>query len=377
MPPDFLSAKTRRQKVRAVGLDPDYWYAIEQSANLKNGQVIETKFWGRSLAVFRGADGAVRAIENRCAHRNLKLTDGQVEDCRLTCPYHGWSYDGAGVAKIPHETFGHEVKFKVPTVPVKEKYGLIFIFPGDAALAETRQIPSIPELDQADPWPHVFVQLDCAGHHSMVIENVGDLTHGYLHRRYKPFDAPKLLELKSNEVDLRAEYDLTIGAGKFEMMFMNRPDRPFNHIKYHYDYPYHWSNTDDMVKHCLFTLPIDASHNRHIFLFYMTPKIARVPGLPITLPSWLVQTMLNISKRYTMEPTLHQDVWVIEREQQAWQEHWRQPEPELSPLIIAVQELLIRRWEEHLRKTGVLAAAEKPRPAGEVRLYSVASGDSP
>lgn len=377
-PPDFLNAKTRRQKVRSVGLDPNYWYAVEQSDRLANGQVIETKFWGRSIAVYRGSDGVVHALENRCAHRHIKLSEGKVEDCRLTCPYHGWSYDETGAAKIPHETFGHDVRFKIPTVPVQEKYGLIFIFPGDVALAETRKIPFIEELHGENPWPHVIVQLDCASHHSMVIENVGDLTHGYLHRRYKPFDAPKLLDLKANPVDLRAEYDLTIGAGKFEMMFMTRPDRPFNKIKYHYDYPYHWSNTDDMVKHCLFTLPIDATHNRHIFVFYMTPRIAKVPGLSsLVLPNWAVQLMLNISKRFTMYPVLHQDVWVIEHEQRAWNEHWRLPEPEVSPLITAVQDLLIRRWEEHLKSTGVISETSidsAPMPV-ERQLYSAMAAE--
>ena len=78
-PPDFANAKTRRQKVRSVGLDPNYWYAVEQSANLANGQVIETKFWGRSIAVYRGSDGVARGLENRCAHRNIKLSEGKVE----------------------------------------------------------------------------------------------------------------------------------------------------------------------------------------------------------------------------------------------------------------------------------------------------------
>jgi phenylpropionate dioxygenase-like ring-hydroxylating dioxygenase large terminal subunit len=373
-PPDFLAAKTRRQKARSVGLDPNYWYAVEQSSQLATGQVIETKFWGRSIAVYRGSDGIVRALENRCAHRQLKLSDGQVEDCRLTCPYHGWSYDEAGVAQIPHETFGRSPKFKIPSVPVQEKYGLIFIFPGDPALSLTRDVPHIPELHGENPWPHVLVQMDCAGHHSMVIENVGDLTHGYLHRRHKPFDAPKLLELKSSPVDLRAEYDVTIGAGKLEAMFLNRPDAPCNRMKYHYDYPYHWSNTDDQVKHCLFTLPIDESHNRHIFLFYMSPNIARVPGLPLALPSWLVQFMLNVSKRFTMVPVLSQDVWVIEREQRAWEDHWTQPEPEVSPLIIAVQELLIRRWDEYLRSTEAkpVQLSDSAALLSEQHLYSAA-----
>ena len=77
-PPSFEQAKNRRQKVRAAGLDPNYWYPVEYSKRIKPGQVIEAVFWKRSVAVFRGQDGLLRAIENRCAHRQLKLSIGRV-----------------------------------------------------------------------------------------------------------------------------------------------------------------------------------------------------------------------------------------------------------------------------------------------------------
>src|SRR5271156_4145616 len=87
-PPSFEAARTRRQKARAAGLDPNYWYAVEQSSRLRPGQVLETMFWGRSIAVYRGAPvdgvGQVHALENRCAHRSIKLSEGKVEGCRLT-----------------------------------------------------------------------------------------------------------------------------------------------------------------------------------------------------------------------------------------------------------------------------------------------------
>src|SRR5215475_9182681 len=95
-PPAFATARNPREKARAAGLHPDHWYAVEYDASVPAGRVIEVKFWGRSIAVFRGTDGALRALENRCAHRHLKLSIGQVTGCTLTCAYHGWSYDSEG-----------------------------------------------------------------------------------------------------------------------------------------------------------------------------------------------------------------------------------------------------------------------------------------
>src|SRR5690242_19223517 len=92
----FESGETLRQRAFAAGFDPAYWYPVEYDHAIKPGQVIEVKSAFGSLALFRGRDGRVGAVENRCAHRQVKLSDGKVEDCRLTCPYHGWSYETDG-----------------------------------------------------------------------------------------------------------------------------------------------------------------------------------------------------------------------------------------------------------------------------------------
>ena len=34
-PPGFEEAVNLRQKVRATGMDPDYWYAVEEVRNIK------------------------------------------------------------------------------------------------------------------------------------------------------------------------------------------------------------------------------------------------------------------------------------------------------------------------------------------------------
>src|SRR5579883_420032 len=136
-PPSFEEARNRRQKVRAAGMNPDYWYPVEFDDRLKRGQSIGVTFWKRSIVIYRGSDNQLRAIEDRCAHRQLKLSLGSVEGCNLVCPYHGWCYDGDGkVVSIPHELFGREMpSFKVESFPLQVRYGLIWIFPGDPQLA--------------------------------------------------------------------------------------------------------------------------------------------------------------------------------------------------------------------------------------------------
>ncbi|MGZ8237714.1 MAG: Rieske 2Fe-2S domain-containing protein, partial [Methylobacter sp.] len=92
-PPSFAEAKNSRQKARAAGMDPDRWYVVEYDSAVKKGQVKEVVFWNTTIALYRGEDGVLAAMQNRCAHRQLKLSQGAVDKCNLRCAYHGWAYN--------------------------------------------------------------------------------------------------------------------------------------------------------------------------------------------------------------------------------------------------------------------------------------------
>ena len=105
--PDFAAAKNPRQKARASGMDPDRWYVVEYDNAVKKGQVKEVTFWHTSIALYRGEDDQLAALENRCPHRQLKLTHGAVDKCNLRCAYHGWSFNKEGTLEdYSHDNFG-------------------------------------------------------------------------------------------------------------------------------------------------------------------------------------------------------------------------------------------------------------------------------
>lgn len=80
------------------------WHPVAPSAELRPGANIVAGFAeGQELALWRSASGAAQAWENRCPHRSVRFTLGQVMQDRLSCAYHGWQYDaGSGrCASIP------------------------------------------------------------------------------------------------------------------------------------------------------------------------------------------------------------------------------------------------------------------------------------
>ena len=50
---------------------------------------------GRSVAVFRGRDGKVFAVDGKCPHKGGPLADGMLIGERVVCPLHAFRFHGA------------------------------------------------------------------------------------------------------------------------------------------------------------------------------------------------------------------------------------------------------------------------------------------
>jgi phenylpropionate dioxygenase-like ring-hydroxylating dioxygenase large terminal subunit len=352
-------SRGRRERVRAAGLDPDYWYAVEHDHAVKPGQVVEVTFWGESIALYRGTDGHLRALENRCAHRQLKLSLGEVTDCALTCAYHGWSYAPDGrLAAIPHDLFGRPFpSVRLCAYPVQSRYGLIWLFPGDPTLAGQRHIPEIPELEGPRRWACVPLDFLWRAHHSLIIDNVSDFTHAWLHRKYQPFVDAKLTHCEAVGDRVLLSYDTQIGMGRISRRFVDRRRVRTDSIRLCYEYPYQWSDTGGKIKHWCFVLPIDARTTRVFFLFYF--ESLKIPLTPFRIPRRLMTLVLRLSNRMLIQPLLRQDGFAVEAEQRGHEAHPRQPVPDLNPAVALFQQLTLRKWEQHLARTG---ARPGPRP---------------
>ncbi|CDQ20739.1 nitrite reductase (NADH) small subunit [Halobacillus karajensis] len=69
----------------------------------------------KEIAVFKLANGKIRAIENRCPHKGGVLAEGMVSGEHIFCPMHNWKINvNNGQAQAPDEgcvgTYQVEVK---------------------------------------------------------------------------------------------------------------------------------------------------------------------------------------------------------------------------------------------------------------------------
>lgn len=73
----------------------DKWYRVCKSNDLKD-KPLSKKINGIPVVLFRGDEGKVGVLLDRCPHRNIPMSKGYIENEKLVCRYHGWHFDTEG-----------------------------------------------------------------------------------------------------------------------------------------------------------------------------------------------------------------------------------------------------------------------------------------
>lgn len=119
------------------------WYWALRSNELKSKQVRAVELLGRKLAVYRGQDGVVRAVDAHCPHMGAHLAEGRVDGSSIRCFFHDWKFDESGQCREA-PSLKSPPKACLKTWPTAEKYGMVWIFTGDKP---DLPIPFVPELE--------------------------------------------------------------------------------------------------------------------------------------------------------------------------------------------------------------------------------------
>jgi phenylpropionate dioxygenase-like ring-hydroxylating dioxygenase large terminal subunit len=151
------------------------WYVAAHGFELADGKPIARTICDQTVVIFRGQDGGVGILTDRCPHRFAPLSCGEVNGNDIQCGYHGIRFDRDGVcthipgdAPVPHD-------FRARRFPALERHGFIWIWMGEKA-ADPALIPDYHEND--DPgWAGVPGYLNIACNYQLMVDNLLDLTH--------------------------------------------------------------------------------------------------------------------------------------------------------------------------------------------------------
>jgi len=153
------------------------WYWALRSNELHSGKTKHVKHLGKSLVVYRGQSGKVYALDAYCPHMGAHLAEGRVEGESIRCFFHHWKFDRQGKCEdIPCQKSAAPAVERIPSWPVEEKYGLIWIWTGRTA---RHPVPFPPELEGVDVDSKLGSRFKKNCHPNVMMINAIDEQHFY------------------------------------------------------------------------------------------------------------------------------------------------------------------------------------------------------
>lgn len=71
------------------------WYPVAQAHSLRD-KPMRVMLFGRAVVLARLPSGKLLALDDRCPHRHVPLSDGALVGETLQCKYHGWTFGADG-----------------------------------------------------------------------------------------------------------------------------------------------------------------------------------------------------------------------------------------------------------------------------------------
>ncbi|MCH9682402.1 MAG: aromatic ring-hydroxylating dioxygenase subunit alpha [Deltaproteobacteria bacterium] len=198
---------------------PNKWYPIEESSVVRR-RPHGLQRMGLRLVLFRGQDGRLRCMRDRCPHRGVALSRGRVRGDEIECPYHGFRFDGDGrCTRMPCE--GHDAHIphglEVDVFPVREAHGLVWLWWGAApATGNVDALPPVPWFPELPTHTRYAAgsSMEWPTHYVRAIESNFDLHHG-------PFVHGNIFSRKATRVD---PIEATVEGERIHLQAVLRPD---------------------------------------------------------------------------------------------------------------------------------------------------------
>jgi phenylpropionate dioxygenase-like ring-hydroxylating dioxygenase large terminal subunit len=173
----------------------NFWYIAAESKELGRRPVRRT-ILGEHLVLFRQANGLPAALIDRCAHRNMALSLGRMQNGFVECPYHGWRYRGDGkcvhIPSLPADE-APAADISVRAYPCVQSDDYIWVYMGAARPSEPPR--RFPHFDEPR-WTSFRMKTGFQAGALACLENFLDCPHTvYVHRGW--FRSPHVKEVRA------------------------------------------------------------------------------------------------------------------------------------------------------------------------------------
>jgi phenylpropionate dioxygenase-like ring-hydroxylating dioxygenase large terminal subunit len=160
----------------------NHWYPATWARDLSDAP-LGRRMLGEPVVLFRKKDGGIAALTDRCPHRLVPLSMGVLVERGIRCGYHGIEFDASGRCVYVPSQDSIPPTAQVRSYPVAERYGLVWVWMGDAKLADPALLPAIEKYG-APGWELIDGGYQ---HHPSnymnIVENLMDPAHTtFVHR---------------------------------------------------------------------------------------------------------------------------------------------------------------------------------------------------
>jgi phenylpropionate dioxygenase-like ring-hydroxylating dioxygenase large terminal subunit len=193
----------------------NHWFVVAQSTELRDRPIART-LNGIPIVLFREGGTKAAALLDRCPHRNVPLSAGDVVEGQLQCVYHGWRFDADGACKHIPSLVGEPAgkARRAPSFATIEQDGFVWVY-GSPGETPTTTPYRFPYLDD-DRYTTVRHEVSADSTMYAAIENALDVPHtAYLHRG--------LFRSKSRGIEISAKVKRTHDSVEAEYVGEPRP----------------------------------------------------------------------------------------------------------------------------------------------------------
>ena len=122
------------------------WYVAAISKHVQR-KLVPIRLLGTDLVFYRTESGEPVALQDACPHRRLPLSMGRLCGDNVECGYHGLTFNRLGQCTNAPTQDRIPPTAAVRSYPVIDRYGLLWVWMGNAVPADETAIPAIENYD--------------------------------------------------------------------------------------------------------------------------------------------------------------------------------------------------------------------------------------
>lgn len=186
------------------------YHPITFTEKIPYDKPVGLKVLRKNIVVWRSSKD-IHVMEDRCPHRNAKLSVGKILEDRIECGYHGWQFGSKGTCMVvPQAKQGQLIpkSCNIRSFPSVVKNGILY-----AQMDPLNKFYSIADMESFDPKDHFVTDYLLEANYDfwIQIENLMDPAHiHFVHDGFQGDSAKakyiRMSELKVSDTSLEAMF---------------------------------------------------------------------------------------------------------------------------------------------------------------------------